>query len=59
MNISTNGFLQSISFKFYSTEEIKKLSVVEVTNPQTFDALGHCTKFGLYDNAMGTFYFYF
>ena len=41
------------SFGIFSAEEIKKLSVKEITNPQSFDALLHPTHGGLYDPALG------
>ncbi|RWS26622.1 DNA-directed RNA polymerase I subunit RPA1-like protein [Leptotrombidium deliense] len=42
-----------MSFKIYGSDEIKRLSVLEITNPKTFDALGHPTQFGLCDTAFG------
>lgn len=43
----------SIQFLMFSDEQIKKLSVVKVTNTVSFDAMGNPTPGGLYDSAMG------
>lgn len=43
----------SIQFLMFTSEEIRKLSVAKITNPQSFDALGNPTKGGLYDSALG------
>lgn len=45
--------VDGVSFSLYSTEEIRKLSVVKVTTPLAFNALGHPLPGGLYDLAMG------
>ncbi|KAJ8306316.1 hypothetical protein KUTeg_016861 [Tegillarca granosa] len=45
--------LHSVNFRFYSSKEIKSLSVKEITNSQTFDTLLHPTAGGLYDAALG------
>ncbi|KAM8785455.1 DNA-directed RNA polymerase I subunit RPA1 [Rhynchonycteris naso] len=45
--------LQSISFGMYSAEELKKLSVKSITNPQYLDSLGNPSVNGLYDLALG------
>eukprot|EP00058_Branchiostoma_floridae_P008853 XP_002594341.1 hypothetical protein BRAFLDRAFT_201044 [Branchiostoma floridae] len=45
--------LCGVQFSTYSAEEICRLSVKEVTNPQTFDNLLHPTTGGLYDPALG------
>ena len=47
--------LVGLSFGVYSDSEIEKLSVKELTNPQTFDALMHPTYGGLYDPALGKY----
>ena len=46
---------KNISFGVYSAEEITKLSTVEITNPQSFNQLGHPVPYGLYDLRMGPF----
>ncbi|TPX51338.1 DNA-directed RNA polymerase [Synchytrium endobioticum] len=45
--------VSAVAFSFYSAEEIKKLSVKQITNPILFDTLNHPTKNGLYDPALG------
>lgn len=45
----------SVSFGAYSAEEIRKLSVVELSNPLSFNQLGHPVPKGLYDLHMGPF----
>ena len=46
-------YLSGVSFSVFTTEEILKLSVKELTNPQSFDQIGHPTIGGLYDPALG------
>lgn len=41
------------SFSFMSTNEVKKLSVLEITNEASFDAFGNPVQRGLYDSSMG------
>ena len=43
----------AVTFAFFTTEEIHKLSVKRITSPILFDTLGHPTKAGLYDPALG------
>ena len=45
--------LTGVSFSLYSNEEIRKLSVKEITNPVSLDVLLHPTYGGLYDPALG------
>ncbi|KAG8591164.1 hypothetical protein GDO81_000070 [Engystomops pustulosus] len=45
--------LRGISFGVYSSEEIRKLSVIAITNPQFLDPAGNPLKNGLYDLALG------
>ncbi|XP_072112743.1 DNA-directed RNA polymerase I subunit RPA1 isoform X2 [Mobula birostris] len=45
--------LQSISFNVYSAEEIRKLSVKAITNPNLLDNVGNPAANGLYDLALG------
>eukprot|EP01134_Creolimax_fragrantissima_P007681 CFRG7681T1 len=45
--------VKSVAFSVYTSEEVKKLSVVRVTNPILLDSMNHATKRGLYDPAMG------
>ncbi|KAI6228249.1 DNA-directed RNA polymerase subunit [Aphelenchoides besseyi] len=42
-----------ISFRCYTKEEIEKLSVVHVTQTQTFDDVGYPVRNGLYDPIFG------
>jgi len=44
---------EGCTFGLYSTDEIKKLSVVEIVTPLSFNALGHPLRGGLYDPRMG------
>ncbi|KAI9830837.1 MAG: hypothetical protein M1819_005362 [Sarea resinae] len=55
MNISqpVASSIQSVSFGFLSSEEIKALSVKRIHNPTTFDTLLHPIPGGLYDPALG------
>lgn len=57
MNISLpiGAEIDSVSFSFYEPSEIRKISVKQIVNPVLFDALGHPTKGGLYDSALGPF----
>lgn len=41
------------SFQFFSDDEIRRLSVKQVTNPQTFDTFGKPVAGGVYDRALG------
>ena len=50
--------LDSVTIGVYSSDEVKSLSVIKCTNPQSFDPLGHATKNGLCDKAMGKFLVY-
>ena len=45
--------LSSVNFQFYSSSEIKDLSVKEISNPQTFDTLLNPNPGGLYDSCLG------
>lgn len=42
-----------VKLSLYISEEIKKLSVKRITNPETFDSLLHPNYGGLYDPALG------
>lgn len=44
---------ESVQFLAFTDEDIKKLSVVKITELSSFDILGNPNKNGLYDNAMG------
>ena len=45
--------LEGVRLALYTPEEIKKLSVKRITNPETFDRLLNPTYGGLYDPALG------
>ncbi|KAK9767442.1 hypothetical protein K7432_002798, partial [Basidiobolus ranarum] len=57
MNISNpvNAEINAVSFSFYDSEEVKKISVKHIVNPQLLDNLNHPSKGGLYDPALGPF----
>lgn len=57
MNISVpiGTEVASVSFSFYEPSEIRKISVKQIVNPVLFDTLGHPTKGGLYDPALGPY----
>lgn len=46
---------ESVTFGFHTAHDITKISVVEVTQTDTFNALGHPITNGLYDMKMGPF----
>ncbi len=52
--IPVNNIL-GVNFSVYSADDVRSLSVKQVTNPQSFDALMHPTIGGLYDPAFGKF----
>lgn len=47
--------ISSVDFGVMSTDEIRKLSAKQITNPIVFDNLGHTVNNGLYDLALGAF----
>lgn len=42
-----------LSFAMFTNEEVRKLAVMKITTPLTFDALGHPLPNGLCDKALG------
>ena len=50
-----NTIPKSISFSFYSSEEIRNLASVEIFCPVFFDTYGNVIKGGLCDEKMGIF----
>lgn len=44
-----------VEFGCYTDEDIRRLSVLEVTNQKTFDEMGHATVNGLYDRRLGKY----
>ncbi|KAK9466231.1 hypothetical protein V1512DRAFT_276670 [Lipomyces arxii] len=57
MNISkpVGSEITDVEFGYFTTREIKNLSVKQITHPQVFDALGHPMAGGLHDLALGAF----
>ncbi|BFZ63239.1 hypothetical protein YB2330_004359 [Saitoella coloradoensis] len=57
MNIArpVSSEITRIEFSFLSTQEVEQLSVKQITNPVLLDNLGHPTRGGLYDLALGPF----
>ena len=55
MNISqpVPSAIAAVEFGFYTSDEIKALSVKQIQNPATFDTLLHPVPGGLYDPALG------
>lgn len=45
--------ISSISFGFLTSEQVRRISVKQITNPVLFDALNNPTANGLYDPALG------
>ena len=45
--------ISSVLFGYYSPEEIRSLSVKEISNPKAFDQMNHPISGGLYDPALG------
>lgn len=50
-NINTK--FSSLIFGYYTPEEIRSMSVKEISNPKAFDKMNHPIKGGLYDPALG------
>ncbi|XP_017486749.1 PREDICTED: DNA-directed RNA polymerase I subunit RPA1 [Rhagoletis zephyria] len=48
-------FPAELEFGVFTSDEIKRLSVVKIITGLTFDPLGHPLPGGLYDNLMGTY----
>ncbi|CAB4066759.1 DNA-directed RNA polymerase II subunit RPB1,DNA-directed RNA polymerase I subunit RPA1 [Lepeophtheirus salmonis] len=47
--------LEPCPFGMFSSEEIRNLSAMEITNPNSFNQLGHPVQGGLYDLRMGPY----
>jgi len=45
--------ITGVSFSFYTPEDVRKLSVKQITNPVTYDELQNPVEGGLYDLALG------
>lgn len=50
-----NCQITGVSFRLFDQSEARKLSVLSIDNPQTFDPLGHPFDHGLADTALGKF----
>jgi len=48
--------IEDVQFRFYTPDEVRAISVKEITNLETFDNLSHPTVGGLYDQALGEAY---
>ena len=53
IDYKAKGALSGLVFNFYNSQEILKLSVKEITNPQSLDRLLNPIQNGLYDLALG------
>ena len=53
MDYNSKCSLSGLSFRHYSSHEVRKLSVKEITNPQSLDRLLNPVANGLYDLALG------
>lgn len=51
----TGSEVVSVDFAFLTSNDIKQLSVKQVTSPGVFDRLGHPLSGGLYDLSLGAF----
>lgn len=45
--------IDNVTFDIYSPEEIRRVSVKQITNPQAFDNLNRPNRGGVYDPIMG------
>ncbi|CAD6991779.1 unnamed protein product [Ceratitis capitata] len=54
-NLEIDMLPGDLEFGVFSSEEIKRLSVVKIITGLTFDPLGHPLPGGLYDNLMGSY----
>lgn len=45
--------IKSISFSFLTSEDVRRISVKQITNPTLLDDLNQPTTGGLYDPALG------
>ena len=53
MNAHINSQIVGVSFGVFNSEEVKKLSVLNVQTSKTFDELSHARVGGLCDNVFG------
>ncbi|XP_068205698.1 DNA-directed RNA polymerase I subunit RPA1 [Palaemon carinicauda] len=45
--------IENLGFRIYTDDEIKKIAVMRISNPETFNRLGHISTNGLYDLRLG------
>ncbi|KAK7204850.1 hypothetical protein BZA70DRAFT_248940 [Myxozyma melibiosi] len=57
MNISKpiGSEITDVEFGYFTAQDIRNLSVKQITHPQVFDSLGHPISGGLHDLALGAF----
>src|SRR3989338_4393142 len=53
MNSTITAEIVGTSFSIFSGEDVRKLSVLKITTPNTFDILGQPERGGFYDSALG------
>ena len=46
-------FPKRVNYRFFTDDEISKISVLELKSPVSFDRLGHPVPQGLYDTRLG------
>ncbi len=58
MNVSlaVPSVVQSVSFSVLTTEDVRRISVKQITNPVLLDDLNRPNVGGLYDHALGPVY---
>lgn len=49
----TTEILKSVSFRFFTKDEVRKHSVMKITNPVLLDSVERPVPGGLYDPALG------
>lgn len=49
--------IKCLNFQCYSSEEIKRLSALEITNLEILDCLGNAAPGGLYDLRLGELFY--
>lgn len=55
MDYSSCQTVKSLSFEIFTSEEIRKLSVLDVTNTEILDKLENPTSEGLHDLRLGRY----
>nr|CAG4641431.1 EOG090X00BV [Eurycercus lamellatus] len=51
--VSPHYYPKTLTFGFLTSDDIRKVSLVQITNPETYDALGNPNTGGLCDPVMG------